>query len=185
MERRRLLTTLGVGIGALGGYLGESGVSPDRTRFTTDSDVSDTQTSAFDPEGLTETIRIGENPGEINPHGVVVWNALESSARVHVRVFDSAASETRHERSYDLPSDIAVAISLRKPSRYRIALRVPDVDAQRTISVPDRLFDTCNESYTHASVRPTGLTERTMTTELDCGTTTDDRSSGQASDAIE
>lgn len=152
-------------------------VAPERTQSTTESTASGTETAAFDPNGRAETIRIGKNPGEINPHGVVVWNARGSSTRVYIRVFDASAGETRHEKTYDLQADVAIAITLRAPSHYQITFRVPDVDIRRTISVRERFFDTCNESYTHVSIRETGLTERTMSTELECRTTTEQQSS--------
>lgn len=173
MHRRALLATLGAGISAFSGCSGRSGSSSTQPQSTTGSAASSTDKPAFDPNGRAETIRVGTNPGEIIPHGVVVWNARESSTRVNIRIFDAAAGETRHEKTHELPADIAIAITLRAPSRYQISLRVSELDVQRTISVSERLFDTCNDSYTHVSIRETGLTERTMMTELACITTTD------------
>lgn len=167
MNRRDVLGGLGVGISALGGCLPNSGSSTTNTPSSTD-------TPAFDPEGVIERIRVGETPDDIVPHGVVVWNAVESSRSLTIRVFDISSGETRHEQTYDLPGDTAIAISLRAPSQYQITLGVTAADIQRTISVSERLFDTCNESYTHVSVREDGrISDRTMTTELECTTATE------------
>lgn len=166
MKRRHVLGVLGAAMGSLGGCLGSDEVAPTPT-------ASSTHTPAFDPDAVVERIRIGETRAEIVPHGVVVWNAVEPTRSVDIRVVDASAGETRHEATHHLPGDTAVAISLRAPSDYRITLRVPAVDVQRTISVSERLFDTCNESYTHLSIRRDGrLDERTMTTDLACTTAT-------------
>lgn len=171
MKRRAALVAIGVG--ALSGCLGNGGTSTTGT-------AENTETPAFDPDGQVETIEVGTNPGEIVPHGVVIWNSLETARTVHIRVFDASDGETRHENSYDLPADTALGVKLRSPATYRLTLRVPAADAERTISVPERLFDTCNESYTHVSIRTNGrITERTMTTELECVSPTSPPTSDQ------
>lgn len=183
MHRRGVLAALGASIGVFGGCLETGRLAGTRTGSATEPSASDTATPAFDPDGRTETIRIGTNPGEIVPHGVSVWNALGSSIRVAVRVLDTSTGDTVHEKTHELPADVALAITLREPSRYEIRVRVPELDSQRTVSVPERLFDTCNDSYTHVSIRENGITERTMTTELACTTATENESSVQDSHA--
>lgn len=185
MDRRGLLATLGASSSALCGCLGSSGPSSTETQSTTEPSGAGTETPAFDPSGTKETIRVGKNPGEIIPHGVVIWNALGSTTQVSIRIFNSSAGETHHEKTYDLPTDHAIAITLREPSHYQITLRIPEVDIQRTVSVPERLFDTCNESYTHVSIRKTDLAVRTMTTELECITTTENQTSEEEPAAID
>lgn len=171
MKRRAALVVLGVG--SVSGCLGSGGLSTTGTQ-------SSTETPAFDPNGQVETIRVGTNPGEIVPHGVVIWNSLDTARTVHIRVFDASDGEARHEDSYDLPADTAFGVKLQSPATYRLTLRVPSAEAERTITVPERLFDTCNESYTHVSIRANGrITERTMTTELECVTPTSEPTSDQ------
>lgn len=166
MRRRTLLMGAGAALLPIAGCL--------------DADVSGspesgtpTDTPAYDPDGAFLTERIGDRTGEIIPHHVGIWNANADTRSIAVIVVDESAGETRLDRTYEVPGDAALAIELRAPARYRLTVRVPDANLERSVDVPRSLFDTCNDSYTHVSVRKTDdITVRTLSTELACLTET-------------
>lgn len=166
MRRRELLSAAGTAMVAVAGCTKAPGSGdPDS--------ATPTETPAFDPDGRFETVRIGDDTGEIIPHQVSIWNAADRARSIHVAVSDEAAGETRHERTYEFPGDSALNVELRAPARYRITIRVPDAELDRSFTVARSYFDTCNDSYSHVSVRQSGrITVRTLTTELACLTAT-------------
>lgn len=173
MNRRGLLRTLGsvaVACAAAGCLGGEPAGTPTPTDEST---PTATETHWFDPEGTVETVRIGTNPGEINPHEATIWNAASSARTVGIQVRDTDAGETLHEETLELPADMALTISFRESADYRVYLSVEETDTEPTFRVSSNLIDTCNDSYTHVRLEPDGtLWVWPMTTELQCGTAT-------------
>lgn len=166
MQRRDLLTAAGLAIGTTAGCIDPGGPG-DPTPSTP------TETPAFDPAGQFETVRIGDRTGEIIPHQVGIWNAADDARSIQVTVVDAAAGETRYEQTHEFPADQALNIELRAPTRYRLTIRVPEEALERSFTVAQSFFDTCNDSYSHVSVRRSGrITVRTLTTELACQTAT-------------
>lgn len=165
MRRRDFLTAAGLAIGAVAGCLApRNSGEPTTTR---------TETPAFDPEGRFDSVRIGDRTGEIIPHQVGIWNAAEEPRSIQVAVIDAAAGETRYEQTLEFPADSALNVELRTPTRYRLTIRVPNESLERSFTVASSYFDTCNDSYSHVSVRRSGrITVRTLTTELACHTAT-------------
>lgn len=166
MRRRELLTAAGLAIGAVAGCL-----APQNSSDPTPS--TQTETPAFDPDGRFESVVIGERTGEIIPHQVGIWNAADEVRSIQVAVVDAAAGETHYEQTLEFPADRALNVELRTPTRYRLTIRVPDEALERSFTVARSFFDTCNDSYSHVSVRRSGrITVRTLTTELACLTET-------------
>lgn len=166
MRRRELLSAAGLAIGAVAGCLASPN-SEDPTPTT------QTETPAFDPDGRFDSVVIGDRTGEIIPHQVGIWNAADEARSIQVAVVDAAAGETRYEQTLELPADSALNVELRTPSRYRLTIRVPDEALERSFTVDRSFFDTCNDSFSHVSVRPSGrISVRTLSTELACLTET-------------
>jgi hypothetical protein len=138
-----------------------------------DRDSPSTKNSSYDPEDTFRTIHIGEQTGEIVPHVVGIWNAVVDTRAIHVTMLDRTAGATRHDQNYEVPGDTALALELRAPARYQLTIRVPNLKLERSIDVPRTLFDTCNDSFTHISVRKSEpITVQTLSTELACITQT-------------
>lgn len=166
MRRRDLLVAAGVTLGSSAGCIGPPGANEP-------SPASPTDTPAFDPDRRFETVRIGDRTGEIIPHQVGIWNADVEPRSIQVTVFDESAGASRHKQTHEFPADSALNVELRAPARYRLTIRLPDDELERSFSVDRSYFDTCNDSYSHVSVRQSGrITVRTLSTELACQTAT-------------
>lgn len=166
MRRRTLLSVAGASLLPVAGCLGDAGAGGDRSG-------TPTETPAYDPGGTFRTERIGARTGEIIPHRVGIWNAAADSRSIAVTVVDETAGATRLDRAYEVPGDAALAIELRAPARYRLTVGVPAAGLERSFDVPRSLFDTCNDSVSNVSVRPSDrITVRTLSTELACLTDT-------------
>lgn len=182
MNRRGLLRALGSGAAAVAvaGCLGGEPIGSPTPSATPEESPADsgtptaTETHWFDPAGTVETVRIGTNPGEINPHEATIWNAASSSRTVGIQVRDADAGEILHEKTYEFPADMALTISFRESASYRVYLAVEETDTEPTFRVSSDRIDTCNDSSTHVRLESDGtLWVWPMTTERQCGTATE------------
>jgi hypothetical protein len=163
--RRRTLLSAGVGLLSTAGCLGADASGGDQAG-------TPTETPAYDPDGAFRTERIGDRTGEIIPHQVGIWNAVDDARSIAVTVVDETAGATRLDRTDEVPGDTALAIELRAPARYRLTVRVPAATLERAFDVPRSPFDTCNDSISNVSVHTDRITVRTLSTELACLTET-------------
>lgn len=168
MNRRGLLRTIGLGVVAVGGCL-DGRLGGGGLRTTT---RSATETEWFDPGGAFEAIEIGTRRDGIRPHAVAVWNASSDPREIAIRVRGTTDSgtEIRRRERHTVPADTTLSLTLLAPADYRIRVRLPGPDVERTVFVRRGLFDRCNESYTQVRVGDDRIATRTMTTELQCET---------------
>jgi len=106
---------------------------------------------ACDPGGTPpDGFALGESSGDVNPHGLTVYNGGDTTRTVELRVTDADAGETRLDRSFALDADDEVSGVLRGPATYEVFVGVPEAGTDETVTVAH--FDTCNDYGTKVTV---------------------------------
>ncbi|QLH81711.1 hypothetical protein [Halosimplex pelagicum] len=164
MNRRQVLAGLGsaLSVTAAGCPSGPLGSRSDGPAGEPATDLPETpgeypmgtgDLDAFDPTETYRTVEVGSREGvpeAFRPHDVAVWNAASHDETV-VDIHDYATETRPLDRSFAIPDDAAVRVSLLEPSPYLVTVGVPDAGAEQTLKVPCRFFD-CNSSATQVGL---------------------------------
>ncbi|MFP4590218.1 MAG: hypothetical protein ACLFMX_05955 [Halobacteriales archaeon] len=180
-SRRRLLAAIGTA--PLVGVAGCLGLAPradaDDPRDTPEFDYPDDpdRYPAFDDDhpvdvqidrdDADDTVEIGSRegvPDRHRPHHLQIADDVGGST-VEIGIYDALADEPVHGASHDLPEDGVRRFSLLEPSKYVLVLRVPDLEAERTLRVPCSFFD-CNLSQTDVLIREDGTIHASVVSTL-------------------
>jgi hypothetical protein len=109
-------------------------------------------------------------PRDVEPHFVVVENAVDRERTVAVIVRDRAASAPALDEALTLPAGALAQVELAAPATYEVTVATAE-GPEATVPIPASRFD-CNDSATRASVDADSVDDRLVTTTLACGTTT-------------
>jgi hypothetical protein len=127
--------------------------------------------------GVDPTVDVGfvvgdpaTRPADVEPHYVVVENAVDRERTVAVTVADRAAAEPALDVAPSLPPRGLAQVELAAPATYEVTVATA-AGPEATVSIPASRFD-CNDSATRASVGADGVDDRLVTTTLACGTAT-------------
>ncbi|WP_276300341.1 hypothetical protein [Halorussus lipolyticus] len=210
MNRRELLTAVGVRATGIVGFAGDRRATAKQDTQTTQTTTEDEGFSGIDSsaERPFATISVGSragvrNPENNQPHAVRVWNDSDSARTVALVLSrDGVGGETGAgggtgsdgalvDRQVEFPADGYLTMRLLEPAGYALTV-TPGGGAggAETIRIPRAQFD-CNDSATEVGVTPDGqVKSRTVTTEVGCPPEVTDRtftafagSCGSASEA--
>lgn len=169
MERRALLTTLGIGAAtAIGGFLSRAGAIDDPGN---DSDPDDSgPTDGTVPSGRRDRRTVGDGSlgGDAlrRPHAVALAN--RTAEPVDATVAIRTADDTAFEEQLELGSDASIVVSVTELARYEVEVTVPDDNAATTETIALESFD-CNGGQTTFALQPDGrLESRTVSTTMAC-----------------
>ena len=163
LNRRQVIAGVAAGsVTSIGGCLGHlsNSSSPAQQSMTFPEDPDEFPVN--DDEGIedrwedwdeTERIKLGSREGiddAYGPHGIRVINAADAQP-VEFGVFDVLEDEVIHHERYDLDHDEYLEVSLLRPSKYLVKVRLPDAGTEHGLRVPCNLFD-CNSSSTNLEI---------------------------------
>lgn len=106
------------------------------------------------------------NPDDNELHVLAVWNATGEALTVELEL--TADVETILDDRYEFESGASLAIELREPGRYELAVHAGD--REEVATVERGRFD-CNDSATDVAIRDDEIETGWITTELACSTT--------------
>jgi hypothetical protein len=169
MERRALLTTLGIGAAAaIGGCLSRADTNDDPAN---DSDPDDSAPSGGRiPAGERDRRTVGDGSlgGDSlrRPHAVALAN--RSGESVDATFAIHSADGPVFEEDLELGPDASIVVSLTEIARYEVEATIPDVGAATTQTVGLDPFD-CNGGQTTVALQPDGRLESgTVSTTMAC-----------------
>lgn len=169
MERRALLTTLGIGAAtAIGGCLSRADTSDDPGNDSGRNDGGNSGDRIAAGERGRRTVGDGSLRGDAlrQPHAVALANRTAESvdATFAIRTADGVA----FEEPLELGQDASIVVSLTEIARYEVEATVPDAGAATTQTVDLGSFD-CNGGQTTFALQPDGrLESRTVSTMMAC-----------------
>ena len=134
----------------------ESGEIPDRTVPAT--------LVAFSEEAVVTTLAVGD--GGASGETVWVWNETGQRREMTVELGGESDPNPWLSGTYGLDSGSGLALDLRTPRNYAIAVGVDG--RTETVTVPESQFD-CNDSATDVAVRPETIETQTISTTMGCG----------------
>lgn len=175
MERRALLTTLGIGaVTAIGGCLSRAGTSDDPGNDS-DPDGSGSSDTRI-PVGERDRRSVGDGSlagdGSFDgdalrrPHAVALANRTEEFVDATFAI--GTADGTVFEEDVELGSDASIVVSLTAIARYEVEATVPGAGTATTQTIGLESFD-CNGGQTTFALQPDGRLESgTVSTAMAC-----------------
>lgn len=174
MKRRTLLAGAGSAFTGLatgcladavgpGGDRERSGDDPTIPESPSDYPFTTADLEAFDPAGTYRDVSIGSRTGvddAYGPHEVRIWNDAPVPS-VELRITDVRAERVVHQRTYEIPAEEELRLSLLEPAVYIIQLQIPSDGIEQALRVPCLFFD-CNESATRIGVTEGGEIRSTV-----------------------
>jgi hypothetical protein len=160
VNRRSVLTGLGssVALSTTGCLSGTLGATADETASETNIALSKTPAQYPTATGDLERFAPTETFGKVNvgsregvdeayqPHDVSIWNEAGYAETV-VEVADYRSNSKPLERTFEVPTDTALGVSLLEPSLYLVTVSLPSAGSELTLRIPCFAFD-CNASST-------------------------------------
>lgn len=204
MNRRELLTAVGVGATGLVGFAGDRRATAKQDTQTTRTTTEDDEFSGIDSsaERPFATLSVGARAGVQNPennrsHAVRVWNDSDSARSIGLVLSraedgdggtDAGTDGALVDRQVEFPADGYLTMRLLEPAGYALTV-TPGGDgggmatatttvassAGETVRIPRAQFD-CNDSATEVAVTADGqVKSRTVTTGQSCPPDVTDR----------
>ncbi|WP_436930702.1 hypothetical protein [Halosimplex halobium] len=183
MNRRQVLAGLGTALSAAtagcpSGLVGDADRSADDPvadlpERPGEYPVSTGDLGGFAPRETHRRVEVGSREGvheDFQPHDVAVWNAA-GYPETAVEVVDYATETRPLARTFAIPDDDAVRVSLLEPVPYLVTVRVPDAGAEQTLRVPCPVFD-CNDSATQVGLFEDEIRSAAWSTLLACRSAT-------------
>jgi len=117
----------------------------------------------FTPSQTDQKVDVGSREGvdeAYQPHDVSIWNEAGYGETV-VEIADYGSNTKPLERTFEIPADTALRVSLLEPSVYLVTVGLPSPGNELTLRVPCFVFD-CNASSTQFGLFADGAIRSTM-----------------------